>query len=200
MNDPGDVEAGGSAAPQASPDPPSSPKLDRVLCRMSWCLAAVLAVLLLTAVLLRLGAAHWAGRLAGARVVDLQLERAPGEPPALLTTARIEVANHTPIPFTLRRLEYTIGVGTVEVHRGEWQPEAPARLGPFGTTTIEIQARLEAARLAGALLVGLTSDRPTARIGARLSLGTWVGPITVPATLQTSLPVPGLPAPPAERR
>lgn len=200
MSDPGEVEAEGSAAPQGSPDTPSNPKLDRVLCRTCWCLAAVLGFLLLTAGLLRLGATRWAGRLAGARVVDLQLARESAEQTVLLVTARIEVTNRTPIPFSLNGLQYTIGIGTAEVHRGDWRPEAPARLQSFGTATVEIQARLEASQVVGAVLQALASDRPTARIRARLRLGTWIGPITVPVTIQTSLPASGPSTAPAERR
>ncbi|MCU0290853.1 MAG: LEA type 2 family protein [Thermoanaerobaculaceae bacterium] len=194
MSDPGEVEAEGSAAPQASPDTLSNPKLDRVLCRTSWCLAAFLGFLLLTAALLRVGAVHWAGRLAEARVVDLQLARAAGEQASLLATVRIEVTNRTPIPFSLNGLQYTLGVGTVEVHRGEWKPEVPVRLGAFGTTSLELQALLEPSRLVGAVLQVLAGDRPTARIRARLRLGTWLGPITVPVTIQGSLPSGGIAA------
>lgn len=199
MSDQGEVEAEGSAAPLAPPDTNSSPRLDRVLCRTCWCLAAVLGFLLLTAGLLRLGATRWAGRLAGARVVDLQLARQSAEQTVLLVTARIEVTNRTPIPFSLNGLQYSMGVATAEVLRGDWQPEVPARLKPFGTATVEIQARLQASALVGAVLQGLASDRPTARIRARLRLGTWIGPITVPVTIQASLPAMGPSTAPAER-
>lgn len=200
MSDPGGVEAGSNVASPAPLDLPSTPKLDRVLCRMSWCLATVLVLLVLVAVLLRMGAIHWAGRLAGARVVDLQIERPAGEPTILLATVRIEVANRTPISFTLNSLRYSVSIGGTEVHKGEWQPVAPARLGPYGTTTIEVPARLETSRLVGAVLQGLSSDDPSAQIHARLRLGSWIGPITVPVSIRASLPSGGLAATQAEGR
>lgn len=188
MTDQAEVDSETGHASTIRPSPPSAPGLDRTLCRLSWCLAVLLAVLLLVAALLHLGVARGVERLVRVRAVDTHVERSASEPTTLLATVRLEIENRTPIALTLSGLSYSVRVGPAEVCSGDWQPDATTLIRARGATTVEVKMHLDLARLGGAVLQALASDRPDVAVSARLRLRTWIGPLTVPVSIRASLP------------
>ncbi|HPS78269.1 MAG TPA: LEA type 2 family protein [Thermoanaerobaculaceae bacterium] len=188
MSDQAEVESEAGHPLPVLPSPPSAPGLDRTLCRLSWCLAALLAVLVLVAGLLYLGVARGVERLVRVRVVDTHVERSASELTTLLATVRLEIENRTPISLILSGLSYSVKVGPSEVCSGDWQPDATTLIRARGATTVDVKMHMDLARLGGAVLQALASDRPGVTVSARLRLRTWIGPLTVPVTTRAALP------------
>jgi len=158
-------------------------RLDTVLRRCCWGLGGTLAVLVLLALALWLGAHRWASHLTRVELGDLWVHRGPEQSGLLQAHASLRLSNRTPIRLRLHGLRYRVEVEGHEIARGIWSPATPLELPAHGSAKVELQADLDPNRLAGVALTilgrGSVSTRIEAEIDAQWRLGRFKIPLSI---------------------
>lgn len=169
-------------------------RLDAVLRRCCWGLGFALAVLVVLALALWLGAHRWASRLAEVEVSDLRVEYPSVEPGPLRAHARLRLTNRTSFRLRLHGMRYRVEAGGREIARGLWNPVAPVEVPARGRAEVELQADLDTDRLAGAALAILGLGDANARLEAEVDAQWLLGRVRVPLAVER--PLPGRSVPP----
>lgn len=184
----------------SEPGRPGPGSLDTALRRCCWSLGLALAVLVVLALALWLGAHRQAHRLVAVELGDVRLERAPGATTGLEAWARLRLTNRTPVRFSLAGMRYRVEAGGREVARGLWAPAAPLELPARGSADVDLHAAVDTEHLAAAALAILGGSTAGARIEADIDVKWLLGRVTVPVTVQRSLGARTAPASSVEER
>jgi LEA14-like dessication related protein len=123
-------------------------------------------------------------RITGMDVDDLSLER-------VKSTFKIQITNPNPVALSLQGLNHALSLEGKTVAKGN--ATKGIQLAANGSSTTDLQVTIPLVEAASTLLALLQKKEVDLKLVSNLTFRTPIGPLTVPTTYKTKMPVPQIP-------